>query len=405
MFAIVFAFGFLPQVVLFLGQMLVSDDGALRYARDNAEVLWQVPVAVSVLAMYYARDRRRHLVAHLAPDHRRRDDHRPAPHLRHREHHPRRGAGETSSDQSSVSAGPPETIITEDGDVIVVPSGDEPVFGDDFEEIDHDPSAAGLFNLLTLPLVVRDLVFLGEVEGTNALSGIDNGGLYARAGVRGRADRRASWSSSGATTRSSVDGTRHRSARASAPAARGTRSRVRRRCDGGGERRVGVVRPEGRAVGAELQLRRRRHRPARSQRRRQDHVDARHHRPHPRQPGHRGGRRPLAPSGPIGVRAAGPRARGRSGASWPVTPAALHLRGRPARHHRPPDHRLGDRDRADGVGRRPEHGRLQQGDAPAQQGRRGPREEPARAGARRAPQRRRPRPTTAPDRAVPAPGR
>ena len=54
MFALVFAFGFLPQVVLFLGQMLVSEDGALRYARDNAEVLWQVPVAVSVLAIYYA---------------------------------------------------------------------------------------------------------------------------------------------------------------------------------------------------------------------------------------------------------------------------------------------------------------------------------------------------------------
>ena len=54
MFALVFAFGFLPQVVLFVGQMLVSDDGALRYARDNAEALWQVPVAVAVLAIYYA---------------------------------------------------------------------------------------------------------------------------------------------------------------------------------------------------------------------------------------------------------------------------------------------------------------------------------------------------------------
>ena len=54
MFALVFAFGFLPQVVLFVGQMLVSEDGALRYARDNAEVLWQVPVAVAVLAIYYA---------------------------------------------------------------------------------------------------------------------------------------------------------------------------------------------------------------------------------------------------------------------------------------------------------------------------------------------------------------
>ena len=54
MFAILFAFAFLPQVVLFVGQMLVSDDGALRYARDNAEVLWQVPVAVALLSLFYA---------------------------------------------------------------------------------------------------------------------------------------------------------------------------------------------------------------------------------------------------------------------------------------------------------------------------------------------------------------
>src|SRR5690606_24893833 len=51
--AIVFAFGFFPQVVLFVGQMLVSD-AALDYFTDNAAVLWQVPLAVAVLALYYA---------------------------------------------------------------------------------------------------------------------------------------------------------------------------------------------------------------------------------------------------------------------------------------------------------------------------------------------------------------
>lgn len=51
--AIVFAFGLLPQVVLFVGQMLVSD-AALDYLTDNAAVLWQVPVAVAALAVYYA---------------------------------------------------------------------------------------------------------------------------------------------------------------------------------------------------------------------------------------------------------------------------------------------------------------------------------------------------------------
>ncbi|MGV3758357.1 MAG: ABC transporter permease, partial [Actinomycetota bacterium] len=54
MFAILFAFSFLPQVVLFVGQMLVSTDGALTYLRDNAEVLWQVPAAVALLALFYA---------------------------------------------------------------------------------------------------------------------------------------------------------------------------------------------------------------------------------------------------------------------------------------------------------------------------------------------------------------
>jgi hypothetical protein len=52
--ALVFAFGFLPQVVLFVGQMLVSSGGALDYLRANAEVLWQVPAAVAVLALYYS---------------------------------------------------------------------------------------------------------------------------------------------------------------------------------------------------------------------------------------------------------------------------------------------------------------------------------------------------------------
>jgi ABC-2 type transport system permease protein len=51
--AIVFAFGLLPQVVLFVGQTLVSD-AALDYLGDNAAVMWQVPIAVALLALYYA---------------------------------------------------------------------------------------------------------------------------------------------------------------------------------------------------------------------------------------------------------------------------------------------------------------------------------------------------------------
>ena len=49
---------------------------------------------------------------------------------------------------------------------------------------------------------------------------------------------------------------------------------VRRRRDRRGRRRVGVVPAEGRAVRAQLLVRPRRHRPARTERRRQDHADA-----------------------------------------------------------------------------------------------------------------------------------
>lgn len=52
--SILFAFSFVPQLVLFVGQMLVSKGGPLDYFGDNAEVLWQVPVAVTLLALYYA---------------------------------------------------------------------------------------------------------------------------------------------------------------------------------------------------------------------------------------------------------------------------------------------------------------------------------------------------------------
>ncbi len=43
---ILFLFSFLPQVVLFVGNMLVSDN-ALDYFTDHLDVLWQVPVAVA----------------------------------------------------------------------------------------------------------------------------------------------------------------------------------------------------------------------------------------------------------------------------------------------------------------------------------------------------------------------
>jgi hypothetical protein len=44
---------------------------------------------------------------------------------------------------------------------------------------EQEPKAAALLDLLTLPLVLRDLVFLGHVDETHPMSGLANGGLYA----------------------------------------------------------------------------------------------------------------------------------------------------------------------------------------------------------------------------------
>lgn len=53
MFLILFGFGVLPQIVLFIGQVLVSD-AALDYAKDNIDVVWQVPLSVGLMSLFYA---------------------------------------------------------------------------------------------------------------------------------------------------------------------------------------------------------------------------------------------------------------------------------------------------------------------------------------------------------------
>lgn len=173
MFALLFGFGFLPQVVLFVGHMLVSEDGALRYFRDNVEVLWQVPIAVGALAIYYASISiaissftTRRIIAGavilgsmLIPA----------------------MVSDILVDAEEVvvegEVGPPETVITPEGEVVPVPSGPREDFG--LVEVRRDPTYAGLLNLYTLPRVVRDLVFLGEVEAGHPLSTLANSGLYA----------------------------------------------------------------------------------------------------------------------------------------------------------------------------------------------------------------------------------
>ncbi len=136
---IVFGFGFLPQVVLFVGQMLVSD-GALDYLTDNAAVLWQVPVSVALLAIYYGvvgvalasvTDRR--IVGGVAI----------------------LGVALVTSTVASV-------LVTTTGD--------------------GEGSPFGLINLLALPLSVRDLVFLGHIGTDSDLTGVAGGAILAVGG-------------------------------------------------------------------------------------------------------------------------------------------------------------------------------------------------------------------------------
>jgi ABC-2 type transport system permease protein len=135
-FAIVFGFSFLPQVVLFVGEMLVHDDGALEYLTDNAEVLWQVPVAVALLAIYYA-------VISLALA--------------------------SLTDRRLVGG------IALLG-LALVTSAISGVFE---ATSDGEGTPMAVLNLLALPLHLRDLVFIGELHSDSDLSGVAGGGGLA----------------------------------------------------------------------------------------------------------------------------------------------------------------------------------------------------------------------------------
>ena len=139
-FTCVFAFSFLPQVVLFLGQMLVSD-GALDYVSDNAAIMWKVPVAAALLALFYAV-----LGVALAS-------------LSSR----RIVAGASMLGVTLVSSTVAAILVQAD-------TGGGP---------DAPGHPAALLNILALPLQVRDLVFLGRLHEDSSLSGVSGGGALA----------------------------------------------------------------------------------------------------------------------------------------------------------------------------------------------------------------------------------
>jgi ABC-2 type transport system permease protein len=133
---ILFLFSFLPQVVLFVGNMLVSDS-ALDYFTGHLDVVWKVTLAVVLLALFYA------VV----------------------------GVTIASFTDRRIVAGASIIglfLITSIASGILV--GDYEVTGG---------SAAGLVNVLALPLQLRDLVFLGHISDQSQLTGVSDGGLLA----------------------------------------------------------------------------------------------------------------------------------------------------------------------------------------------------------------------------------
>jgi ABC-2 type transport system permease protein len=132
---VVFGFAFLPQVVLFVGQMLVSDR-ALDYFTDNAEVLWQVPAAVAVLAMYYAAI----------------------------------GVALASLTDRRIVGG--VAILG----LALVTSAIAAIL---IEAAGEEGTPLAVVNVLALPLDVRDLIFLGHLSDDSGLSGVGGGGVLA----------------------------------------------------------------------------------------------------------------------------------------------------------------------------------------------------------------------------------
>jgi ABC-2 type transport system permease protein len=136
--SLVFAFSILPQVLLFVGQTLVSKNGSLHYVSHNADILWKVPVAVAALAVYYA-------ALSLAV---------------------------ASLTARRVVAG--ASIFG----LLIVSSVVAHI-------LEHAGALGGrgpLLDILALPLHVRDLVFLGHVHETSPLAGVPGAGALALVG-------------------------------------------------------------------------------------------------------------------------------------------------------------------------------------------------------------------------------
>ena len=134
--SILFAFSFFPQVVLFIGNMLVSDS-AFEYVKGHLDVLWKVPITVAVLALYYA------VI----------------------------GVAIASLTERRIVAG--AAVI---GLFLITSISSGIIVGDLQQGMG---SLGALINVLALPLYLRDLVFLGNIDPESPLTGVASGGLLA----------------------------------------------------------------------------------------------------------------------------------------------------------------------------------------------------------------------------------
>jgi ABC-2 type transport system permease protein len=157
MFSILFAFGFLPHVVLFVGQMLVDDDGSLTYAKDNLDVLWKVPVSVALLTLFFS-------VVGLA-----------LASLTVR----RITAGAIIVGVFLVSSIVSAVLVGQE-QVTTTTRTEQGAFAQ--TEYRSKSGYAALLDLWGLPLHLRDVVFLGHTSDEGELAGVEGGGAAA-AGV------------------------------------------------------------------------------------------------------------------------------------------------------------------------------------------------------------------------------
>jgi ABC-2 type transport system permease protein len=136
--SILVAFSLLPQMVLFVGNMLVSDS-ALEYFNGHLDILWKVPVAVLLLSVYYA------IV----------------------------GLAIASLTDRRIVAG--ACVIG----LFLVTSIAAGILVGDFRR--DGGSLAAVLNILALPLYLRDVVFLGHVGPRSPLGGVEHGAVVAAA--------------------------------------------------------------------------------------------------------------------------------------------------------------------------------------------------------------------------------